>query len=79
MRSTLGLVVCLGMAWVGAREMEVHDEHRMLLDNPAAFSRNTSVAINSSLPGNIISGMYLVEFSDGHVGLHLPKVFVIRC
>lgn len=78
MRSTLGFAALLGIALVGARKKKDFDGFRTVLDKAAAIHRNTSTGPDSSRDGNIISGMYLVEFADGHVGSHLLHILSSR-
>lgn len=79
MRSTIGLPVFLGIASAQARKWNAsHYEHHALLDEPEMAFQNISAAFNSSLTGNVIPGVYLVEFSDGHVGFSWPRSLLSR-
>lgn len=73
MRRILGFVL-LTVAFAGALKDAVDEEHHVFLKGREAALQNVSATSGAMITqAGIISGMYLVEFADGHVSSHLPK------
>lgn len=71
MRPLLGFTL-LNVAFAGALKEAVYEEHHVSLKGREAALQNVSATSGATQAGKI-SGMYLVEFADGHVSSHLPK------
>lgn len=72
MRPILGLAL-LNAALAGAFKPDAREEQHAFVQGREATFQNVSAASGSAQAAGIISGMYLVEFADGHVSSHLPK------
>lgn len=72
MRPILGFVL-LSAAFAGALTPNVREEHHAFLKGREATLQNISATNGSTQAAEIISGMYLVEFADGHVSSDLHK------
>lgn len=65
---TSGLAALLGTALVGAKNMAALKIPSSIVQHPSAVLKNSThpKSVDAKI-SNVIPGMYLVEFSDGHV------------